>query len=250
MTVGVQLWPAGPVERLSELPPPHTWVGAAPWQALGVGTCEFCDVFSGAAAGPPIAYDDGSFAVLMGRSQPTGPGYALVVPKDHIPDLQQIPRATLAPTLDMVRRVALAVTAVFGVSGTTVTQNNGAPSQSVTHLHFHVIPRHDGDGYPNVSAPEVALSDLAAQAILLGQALAPPSPPSGEIGRETVHTDYRRVPFDVEGYVRRATSGRGCFICRIARGEDDRHEIVYRDDHYIAFFNRYPTLSATRWSPL
>lgn len=70
-----------------------------------MGTCAFCDIFPGTATGPPVAYDDGSFAVLRGRLQPTGPGYALVVPKQHIADLHHLAPEALGPTMEMVRRV-------------------------------------------------------------------------------------------------------------------------------------------------
>ncbi|HZU73795.1 MAG TPA: HIT family protein [Acidimicrobiales bacterium] len=56
-------------------------------------------------------------------------------------------------------------------------------------------------------------------------------------------TDYPRVPFDVDGYAARVTSGAPCFICRIVNGADRRHEIVYRDEDHIAFLNRFPTLA-------
>lgn len=55
-----------------------------------------------------------------------------------------------------------------------------------------------------------------------------------------------RVPFDVEGYTAAVTSGRGCFICRIARGEEptaSHHQVIYRDSEHFAFFNRFPTLT-------
>ncbi len=54
---------------------------------------------------------------------------------------------------------------------------------------------------------------------------------------------FPRVPFDVARYVAGVSSGRECFICRIVSGADTRHEIIYRDEAHIAFFNRFPTLS-------
>ena len=53
---------------------------------------------------------------------------------------------------------------------------------------------------------------------------------------------YERIPFDVAGYSARVTSDGPCFICRIINGSDARHEIIFRDDRHIAFFNRFPTL--------
>jgi len=50
------------------------------------------------------------------------------------------------------------------------------------------------------------------------------------------------VPFDVEEYTARVGSEGPCFICRIVDGTDTRHEIIYRDERLLAFFNRFPTL--------
>jgi len=108
---------------------------------IDVSACHFCDALWGRIHSEPRAFDDGQFAVLMGRYQPTGPGYALVVPYPHVQDLHSLPDDDCGPTFQMVRRTSAAVRQAFDVSGTTVMQNNGPPGQSVKHLHFHVIPR-------------------------------------------------------------------------------------------------------------
>jgi histidine triad (HIT) family protein len=107
----------------------------------------------------------------MGRYQPTGPGYSLVIPRVHVRDLHDLPPDQHAPMLAAVRRVSLAVTDAFGVTGTTIMQNNGEPAQRVKHLHFHVVPRWHGDGYPSTSDVEVAVTELERQAALLRRAL-------------------------------------------------------------------------------
>ncbi len=132
--------------------------------------CHFCDVLRGRVAAEPRAFDDGRFAVFLGRYQSTGPGYALMVPYPHIRDLHALRESDCGSVLRMVRRTSIAVQRAFGVSGTTVVQNNGRPGQSVDHLHFHVVPRWSGDGYPKRS--EVAESDAAleSQAVELAAA--------------------------------------------------------------------------------
>jgi histidine triad (HIT) family protein len=136
------------------------------------GPCTYCDVLSGVADGPPVALDEAQFVSFMGRYQPTGPGYSLVVPRRHVRNLHDVAAVDLAPTLDAVRRVSLAITRAFGVSGTTVLQNNGSPAQRVDHLHFHVVPRWEGDGYPSSSTEEVPEAELRAQAERLRDALS------------------------------------------------------------------------------
>lgn len=129
--------------------------------------CAYCDIFSGVAKGPPTALDEPELVSFMGRFQPTGPGYSLVVPRRHIATIHELEDAELGPMLDAVRRVASAVTRAFGVTGITVMQNNGPPAQRVPHLHFHVVPRWEGDGYPKSTETEVPEDVLRSQAQLL-----------------------------------------------------------------------------------
>lgn len=136
--------------------------------------CHFCDALHGRKRGEPRAFDDGRFAVFMGRYQPTGPGYALVVPHPHIPDLHALSERECGPVLHMVGRVSAAITGAFDVTGTTVVENNGHPGQSVSHLHFHVVPRWQGDGYPRRSETSEPDDVLANQAARLAQALGSP----------------------------------------------------------------------------
>ncbi len=134
--------------------------------------CHFCDALRDRKATEPRAFDDGQFVVFMGRYQPTGPGYALIVPYAHIHDLHSLSKDEYGPVLHMVGRVSAAITEAFDVTGTTVMQNNGRPGQSVKHLHFHVVPRWEGDGYPKRSdtpEPDDVLEKQAAQlAAVLG----------------------------------------------------------------------------------
>lgn len=133
--------------------------------------CPYCDVFAGRAAGPAVALDTDEFVSFVGRYQPTGPGYSLVVPRRHVTDLHALSADELGPTLAAVQRVSRAIVDAFDVSGTTVMQNNGHPGQRVMHLHFHVVPRWPGDGYPSESDLEVAPIELERQAALLRQHL-------------------------------------------------------------------------------
>ena len=133
--------------------------------------CHYCDALQDRKSTEPRAFDDGQFAVLMGRYQPTGPGYALVVPYAHIHDLHSLSEDEYGPVLQMVGRVSAAITDAFDVTGTTVLQNNGRPGQSVKHLHFHVVPRWEGDGYPKRSDVPASDDVLEQQAVQLAAAL-------------------------------------------------------------------------------
>ncbi|GAB3914342.1 hypothetical protein GCM10011575_45320 [Microlunatus endophyticus] len=117
------------------------------------------------------AFDDGQFAVLMGRYQPTGPGYALVVPYAHIPDLHSLSQSECGQVLHLVARVSAGITSAFDVTGTTVVENNGRPGQSVMHLHFHVVPRWEGDRYPRRTEKPESDRVLAEQSARLAAVL-------------------------------------------------------------------------------
>lgn len=133
--------------------------------------CGYCDIFTGAAQGPPIALDTPGYASFMGRYQPTGPGYALVVPKRHVADLHAFEASELGPMLEAVQRVSAAILDAFSVTGTTVMQNNGEPGQRVRHVHFHVVPRWPGDTYPSDSVEAMPITELERQAELLRASL-------------------------------------------------------------------------------
>ena len=72
-------------------------------------------------------------------------GHVLVIPVQHTPDLFALPAADVGPFFETVRRVAAAVEKALGAQGSFVGVNNKV-SQSVPHLHAHVVPRSKGDG--------------------------------------------------------------------------------------------------------
>jgi histidine triad (HIT) family protein len=78
-------------------------------------------------------------------SHPVFDGHTLVVPKAHYATLAEMPEALLGPVLDAGRRVAAAQQAVLGAEGAFFALNE-VVSQSVPHVHLHVVPRRFGDG--------------------------------------------------------------------------------------------------------
>lgn len=77
--------------------------------------------------------------------RPLFPGHCLVIPREHVETLGDLPAAPTAPLWDAVRVLAGAVEAAMGADGSFVAVNNRV-SQSVPHLHVHVVPRRRGDG--------------------------------------------------------------------------------------------------------
>ncbi len=87
--------------------------------------------------------DDTTVAFLDAR--PVFKGHVLVVPREHVTTLPDLPARLIGPYFTAVRLISAAVPAALGAQGTFVAANN-VVSQSVAHLHTHVVPRTKGDG--------------------------------------------------------------------------------------------------------
>jgi histidine triad (HIT) family protein len=133
---------------------------------LSSKSCTYCEPL-----GEALAYECDDFSVAVGDRQPTGPGYAIFVPKKHVADLHSWPAEESERLLTNIRRVCRAVEGAFGVAGTTVVLNVGPPAQRIAHLHAHIIPRRDGDGYPRVTEELISADELARQVALLGDGM-------------------------------------------------------------------------------
>jgi histidine triad (HIT) family protein len=105
--------------------------------------CKFCDIVSGAIPAHFVLESDDVVAFLDHR--PLFQGHTLVVTRDHVETLLDLPRDLLGPFFTDVQRVTAAVTRAMDAQGTFVAENN-VVSQSVPHLHVHVVPRRFKDG--------------------------------------------------------------------------------------------------------
>jgi histidine triad (HIT) family protein len=106
-------------------------------------TCAFCAIVRGEAAADVVFEDALTVAFL--DYKPLLPGHVLVVPRAHVETLAALPDELVAPFFGTVRRMARAVEAGMAAEGSFVAVNNRI-SQSVPHLHTHVVPRWKGDG--------------------------------------------------------------------------------------------------------
>jgi histidine triad (HIT) family protein len=106
-------------------------------------TCTFCAVVAGDVPAHRVLEDDGFVAFLDIR--PLFPGHVLVVPRPHVETLTDLPAAGAGPLFERVRALAGAMELALGAQGNFVAVNNRV-SQSVPHLHVHVVPRTKGDG--------------------------------------------------------------------------------------------------------
>ena len=105
--------------------------------------------------------------------RPVFPGHCLVIPKQHYETLAELPRDLLAPLFAEAQQVSRAVETALGAEGSFVAINNKV-SQSVPHLHVHVVPRRRKDGLRGFFWPRQSYRDethMAEVRDLLRQAL-------------------------------------------------------------------------------
>ena len=102
-----------------------------------------CQIVAGELDAAVVLRDDDVIAFLDHR--PVFKGHVLVSPVRHVDNLLDLPTDLMTPVLRAAQRVAAAVTDALGAQGTFVAVNN-VVSQSVPHLHVHVVPRTKGDG--------------------------------------------------------------------------------------------------------
>jgi histidine triad (HIT) family protein len=108
-----------------------------------MASCVFCEIVAGRVGAEIVLNEEHCTAFLDGR--PLFPGHTLVVPDRHVPTFEDLPDDLLGGLFDAARRVTAAVREATGAQGTFVAMNNTV-SQSVPHLHVHVVPRTKGDG--------------------------------------------------------------------------------------------------------
>lgn len=105
--------------------------------------CTFCKMIRGEIPSRPVFEDETSFAFLDHR--PLFHGHLLLAPKKHFATLVDLPAELIAPLFGSARLLARAVEEGLGAEGSFIAINNRV-SQSVPHLHIHVVPRRRGDG--------------------------------------------------------------------------------------------------------
>lgn len=94
-----------------------------------------------------VIYEDNDTMAFMDIS-PVIKGHALVIPKTGYSSITETPDSVLAGLMSVCKRIAAAQISGLGAAGVNIIQNNGpAAGQVVPHIHFHVIPRFDGDGH-------------------------------------------------------------------------------------------------------
>jgi histidine triad (HIT) family protein len=123
--------------------------------------CVFCSIVAGDIPAEVVASDETTVAFLDAR--PVFPGHVLLIPRDHYETLSDLPGALIEPLFAAAQRLAGAVETGMDAQGTFVAMNNTV-SQSVPHLHVHLVPRRRKDGLRGFFWPRQRYADDAEMA--------------------------------------------------------------------------------------
>ncbi len=118
--------------------------------------CPFCAIAAGETPADVVVETDDFVGFLDIR--PLFPGHTLLVPRQHVVTLPELPEALRAGFVEQQQRLAAAMVDVLGAQGSFVAMNNTV-SQSVPHLHCHVVPRTKGDGLRGFFWPRTRYAD-------------------------------------------------------------------------------------------
>ena len=131
--------------------------------------CLFCDIAAGRVPAQRVLEDDDFVAFLDVR--PVLKGHTLLVPREHVVTLPDLPGRLRDGFLASAQRLATAMVDGLGAQGSFVAMNNTV-SQSVAHLHCHVVPRTKGDGLRGFFWPRTKYADEAEAADYAGRLAA------------------------------------------------------------------------------
>jgi histidine triad (HIT) family protein len=122
-------------------------------------TCTFCQIIRVEEKASLVFEDSVSLAFLDRR--PLFPGHCLLVPKQHYETLADLPASLVGPLFQNAQLLERAIEEGLAADGTFIALNNRV-SQSVPHVHIHIVPRHRGDGLKGFFWPRQHYQDDAA----------------------------------------------------------------------------------------
>lgn len=140
---------------------------------MATPACTFCEIVAGRR--PAHIVIDDEVAVAFLDSRPLFPGHTLLVPREHHETLADLPAGTIGPLFGRAQTLARAMESALGAAGSFVAVNNRV-SQSVPHLHVHVVPRNRRDGLRGFFWPRSRYADdseAASVAARLREAVVP-----------------------------------------------------------------------------
>ncbi|MBU4347238.1 HIT family protein [Patescibacteria group bacterium] len=107
--------------------------------------CIFCKIIAGDLPSYKVYEDDKVCAFL--DVLPIHPGHTIIVPKIHVSDVESLDDGELCAMVTVMKKIGKAVMEGLGVKGYSILlDNKDAANQHVPHVHFHLVPRKEGDG--------------------------------------------------------------------------------------------------------
>jgi histidine triad (HIT) family protein len=108
-------------------------------------SCIFCRIVGGEVRAEIVAREADAVAFL--DVQPLADGHVLIVPRSHVPTIEDLEPAAAEALFRLVTRLARPVREALDADGTTIGVNNGeATGQTIAHVHVHIVPRWPNDG--------------------------------------------------------------------------------------------------------
>jgi len=134
---------SGPISNRPQATNRAAWESVGCIMGIMTPDCLFCKIVARLVAAPIVLEDEHSVAFLDHR--PLFPGHCLLVPREHFETLADLPTALIQPLFSNARILCRAVEEGLGAEGSFLAVNNRI-SQSVPHLHVHIVPRRKKDG--------------------------------------------------------------------------------------------------------
>lgn len=128
--------------------------------------CLFCRIVSGEVPATIVYEDENSIAFLDHR--PLFHGHTLLVPREHVETLSDLSSSLVGPFFSVAQLLARAVESAMEAEGTFLAMNNRV-SQSVPHLHVHIVPRRRKDGLKGFFWPRTKYKDEAEMRVVQDQ---------------------------------------------------------------------------------
>ncbi len=118
--------------------------------------CAFCAIARGEGSAEIVC--EGEAWVAFFPAEPATPGHTLVIPREHVSDLWQTSTDTAGELMEAVIRVGRAIKSSLEPDGLNlITSAGAAAEQTVSHLHLHVVPRWEDDGFGHIWPPKTPM---------------------------------------------------------------------------------------------
>ncbi|BAP62452.1 HIT family protein [Methanococcus maripaludis] len=108
--------------------------------------CIFCDIVKGDIPAR-IIYEDDKFLAFM-DAFPRAVGHTLIIPKEHFETFDELPKELACEMMEVIHKIVKKLEKLEMDGYNLLNNNKPVSGQEVPHVHFHIIPRYENEGYP------------------------------------------------------------------------------------------------------